>query len=131
VRILSVKQVGASLENELLTLEIVVNAVQAITSDMQIEFTFNRPEIAPRRETFSGESKTYRIEWKPVIGEENRSGDVIRQAVSVTLSYRHKKQMVRIGQTVEVRIKLDPARLRRRVDSKLDLIMGKVPQGLK
>jgi hypothetical protein len=35
------------------------------------------------------------------------------------------------SRTADVRIKLDPPRLRRRVDSKLDLLMGKVLKGLK
>ena len=40
-------------------------------------------------------------------------------------------EIIRLSKTTDVRIKLDPTRLHRRVDSKLDLLMGKVPKGLK
>ncbi len=49
----------------------------------------------------------------------------------VILSHREGKETVRLSRTADVRIKLDPTRLRRRVDSKLDLLMGKVPRELK
>jgi len=49
----------------------------------------------------------------------------------VILSHREGKETVRLSRTADVRIKLDPTRLRRRVDSKLDLLMGKVPKGSK
>ena len=37
---------------------------------------------------------------------------------------------MRLSQAADVRIKLDTARLRRRLDSKLDLLMGKTPREL-
>ncbi len=131
LRIDSLHQVGASLEGEPVALEIVVVAMQAISREVSLELTFSRSEIPARRETFTGEKNTYRVEWKPIIPEENRGEEAIHQSVTVTLNYRYKGQVIRVSRNTEVRIKLDPARLRRRVDSKLDLIMGKVPQGLK
>jgi len=74
------------------------------------------------------------VRWKPQLGEasdEHRSEGVVIQPVTVILSYRKGKETIRLSKTTDVRIKLDPSRLRRRVDSKLDLLMGKVPKGLK
>jgi len=51
--------------------------------------------------------------------------------VSVLLSYREGEQLIRSSKATDVRIKLDTTRLRRRLDSKLDLLMGKVPKELK
>jgi len=49
----------------------------------------------------------------------------------VLLSYREGEQLVRTSRAADVRIKLDTTRLRRRLDSKLDLLMGRVPNKLK
>jgi hypothetical protein len=65
------------------------------------------------------------------VADEDRQRGVVIQPVTVILSYRDGKQTVRLSKTADVRIKLDPSRLRRRVDSKLDMLMGKVPKGLK
>ncbi|OPZ76713.1 MAG: hypothetical protein BWY77_01839 [bacterium ADurb.Bin431] len=63
--------------------------------------------------------------------DEDRRQGVVIQPVTVILSYREGKETVRLSKTADVRIKLDPTRLRRRVDSKLDLLMGMLPKGLK
>jgi hypothetical protein len=55
---------------------------------------------------------------------------MVIQPVTVILAYRHEGHDYRISRTTDVQIKLDPTRLRRRVDSKLDLLMGKTPKGL-
>jgi len=51
--------------------------------------------------------------------------------VTVILTYGQGGKSIRLSKTADVRVKLDPARLHRRVDSKLDLLMGKVPKGLR
>ena len=56
---------------------------------------------------------------------------MVIQPVTVILIYRQREETVRLSRTTDVRIKIDPTRLHRRVDSKLDLLMGKVPKGLK
>ena len=63
--------------------------------------------------------------------DEDRQQVTVIQPVTVILSYREGTETVRLSRTADVRIKVDPTRLRRRVDSKLDLLMGKVPKGLK
>jgi hypothetical protein len=74
------------------------------------------------------------VDWTPQLGEiddEDRRQGLVVQPVTVILSYRHENETVRLSRTADVRVKLDPTRLRRRVDSKLDLLMGKVPKGMK
>lgn len=73
------------------------------------------------------------MRWTPVLGEiteADRSRGVVEQPVATILTFRQGHRTVRLSKTVDVRIKLDPTRLRRRVDSKLDLLMGKTPKGL-
>lgn len=136
----SVEQVGSVSEGEELELQITVVPMQialpgtAITADRSISLTFSREEIPTRREVFRGARATYTVRWQPQLGDvtdEDRRQGVVVQPVTVIVSYRDGKETVRLSKTADVRIKLDPTRLRRRVDSKLDLLMGKVPKGLK
>jgi hypothetical protein len=136
----SVAQAGSVSEGEPLTLEITVGPTRAklpgmaITADVSISLSFSRDEIPTRREVFRGRRATYTVRWTPQLGEisdEDRRQGVVVQPVTVILAYRQAQGTVRLSQTADVRVKLDPTRLRRRVDSKLDLLMGKVPKGLK
>lgn len=129
-----VRQVGSVSEGEELTLEITVAPGQIGLPDLAITLTFSRDEIPTRREVFSGARTTYTVRWTPHledISDEDRGQGVVVQPVTVILTYRRDQETVRLSQSTDVRIKLDPSRLRRRVDSRLDLIMGKVPKGLK
>ena len=63
--------------------------------------------------------------------DEDRQQREVVLPVTVVLAYRQDGETVRLSQTTDVRVKLDPTRLRRRVDSKLDMLMGVVPKGLK
>jgi len=56
---------------------------------------------------------------------------MIEIQLTVILSYRYKDPPYRLSQTVDMRVRLDTTRLRRRIDSKLDLMMGKTPKELK
>jgi len=74
------------------------------------------------------------VQWKPKlkdITEEERNQGFIEIPVTVILTYTHKDQSFRQSKTVDLRIRLDTNRLRRRIDSKLDLLMGKTPKELK
>jgi hypothetical protein len=129
----SVEQAGSVSEGDPLTLEITLVSRQIGLPDLAITLAFSQAEIPTRREVFRGKRTTYRVSWTPQlddISDEDRHQGVIVQKVTVILSYRQGQETVRLSQTVDVRIKLDPNRLRRRVDSKLDLLMGKVPKGL-
>jgi hypothetical protein len=130
----SVQQAGSVSEGEELELKIIVVAMQMALPDMAITLTFSRDEIPTRREVFRGVRTKYTVRWTPQpsdITDDDRHQGVVVQPVTVILTYRQDKETVRLSKTTDVRIKLDPTRLRRRVDSKLDLLMGKVPKGLK
>jgi RNAse (barnase) inhibitor barstar len=139
----SVQQAGSVSEGEELELEITVVPMQMALPDMAITLAFSRDEIPTHREVFRGVRTTYNVRWTPQLGEvteDDRRQGVVVQPVTVILTYRNpvfeknrvsQGEIIRLSKTTDVRIKLDPTRLRRRVDSKLDLLMGKVPKGLK
>lgn len=130
----SVRQVGSASEGEILELEITLQASQMLTPETTFTLSFNREEIPTRKEIFSGMRKTIIVRWSPRFGEvsdEAREVGVLTLPVSVLLSYREGDRLVRVSKATDVRIKLDTTRLRRRLDSKLDLLMGKVPKELK
>jgi len=86
-----------------------------------------------RREFFPGEPRTYRIRWHPTVTitpEAQETGEV-RLPLTVVLQYSEGGTLQRISQSTTVRITIDNTRLRRRVDSKLNLLMGAVPKGLR
>jgi hypothetical protein len=115
-------------------LEITLQANQMFTPETPFTLSFNREEIPTRKEIFSRMRKTILIRWSPRLGEippEARDAGVLELPVSVLLSYRAGEEIVRMSKATDVRIKLDTTRLRRRLDSKLDLLMGKVPKELK
>jgi len=73
---------------------------------------------------------TYAVSWKPRlddIGDEEREHGMRTLPLTVTMSYQQKGQTVRLSRTIELQIKLDPTRIRRRMHSGLDLLMGKRP----
>ncbi|MEN6291672.1 MAG: hypothetical protein ABFD07_06615, partial [Methanobacterium sp.] len=130
----SVHQVGSASEGEVLELEITLQAAQLLMPETPFTLSFNRDDIPTRKEIFSGTRKTISVRWSPRFGEiplEAREAGVMVLPVSVLLSYREGEQLIRSSKATDVRIKLDTTRLRRRLDSKLDLLMGKVPKELK
>jgi hypothetical protein len=129
----SVRQVGSVSEGEPLTLEITVVPLAIGLGDTAITLSFSRDEIPVQRELFTGSAATYTVRWMPVLGEiteADRQRGAVVQPVTAILTFRQGNRTVRLSKTTDVRIKLDPTRLRRRVDSKLDLLMGKTPKGL-
>lgn len=134
LNIASVRQVGSASEGEALELEITLQASQFFTADLPFTLSFSLEDIPTRKEIFSGLSKTVLVRWTPHLGEippEARDAGVLGLPVSVLLAYREGANLVRTSQAADVRVKLDTSRLRRRLDSKLDLLMGKVPKELK
>jgi hypothetical protein len=130
----SLRQVGSASEGEMLELEITLQASQMLAPETPFSLSFNREDIPARREIFTGIRKTILVRWSPEITEMS---DEVREAgemvlpVSVLLTYREGEELVRTSRAADVHIKLDTTRLRRRLDSKLDLLMGKVPRELK
>ncbi|MDD5368141.1 MAG: PglZ domain-containing protein [Anaerolineaceae bacterium] len=129
-----VHQTGTMIEGEPLEMEIRVKSSQWIVNGFPITISFSQNHIPTRKEFYNGVEKTYRVGWKPVmpeITEEHRSRGTVEFPVTVMLSYRLKEQSYRVSKTVDMRVRLDSTRLRRRIDSKLDLMMGKLPKETK
>ena len=131
----SFQQVGSVSEGEPLEVEIVIRSSVQLTQDIAITLSFNLKEVpAPRREIFAGDEGTYRLLWTPAPSEitpEQREAGQLTFPVTVTLTYQQSGKSYKINRTTDLRVKLDTTRLRRRLDSKLDLLMGKVPKELK
>jgi hypothetical protein len=129
-----VEQVGSVSENEPLTLAITISPTRIALEEISLTLSFSHTEIPLRRELFTGQTSTYTVQWTPRLGEispaEREQGEVVIPVTAI-VSYQQGKETIRLTQSVNVRIKFDPGRLRRRIDSKLDLLMGKVPKGLK
>ena len=93
-----------------------------------------RDDIQARKEVFSGSEHEYRVRWTPSLAsptaEEQTAGRVVKQVTAVA-SYRWQNRPVRTTVHGTVEIQLDTTRVRRRLDSKLDSIMGMVPAGLR
>jgi hypothetical protein len=126
-----VHQVGSVMEGDALTLEIKV--AKSLAGSLPVTLSFSREEIPLRREVLSDAHATFGVQWQPRLGaidEAERQGGVVKQAITVIVTFQRGGRLERVSRSLDVRIKLDSTRLRRRVDSKLDLLMGKVPKGL-
>lgn len=108
------------------------SAQEEILFQLQIEA--GDDTIQPRKEVFGGAEHEFRIRWTPKLDsptpEEHSAGKLVRQVTAVA-SYRWKNRTVRSSVHGKVEITLDSSRLRRRLDSKLDSIMGMVPAALR
>lgn len=97
-----------------------------------VTIAFSAPEIGQRREIFSGSPATDIVAWTPKldeIGDAERMAGEVRIPVTAIVTWQGGERSMRLSRTLDVRVKLDTTRLRRRVDSKLHLLMGKVPRG--
>jgi hypothetical protein len=124
-------------EGEEVVLEIEIAGSQAKSASKimgkTITLKFSDSDLAERREFFPGEPRTYRIRWHPnvTITPEAQEAGEVRLPLTVVLQYSEGGTLQRISQSTTVRITIDNTRLRRRVDSKLNLLMGAVPKGLR
>jgi PglZ domain len=100
----------------------------------QLQVDAGLDDIQPRKEIFSGTDHEYRVRWTPKLdnptSEEQKEGKAVKQVTAIA-SYRWKNRSVRTLVHGEVELQLDTTRIRRRLDSKLDSIMGMVPAGLR
>ena len=129
----AIQQVGSVSEGEPLEIEIKVRAYKPVEA-VTITLSFSQKEIAERKEIFTGSERAYRVSWKPVLPEihdDDRALGYKEISVTTILTYRLKEQTYRTSRSVDVRVKFDPNRLHRRIDSKLDLMMGKLPKEMK
>jgi hypothetical protein len=101
---------------------------------LQLQVDAGLDDIQPRKEVFIGTEHDYRFRWTPKVDnatpDEQVKGRVLKQ-VTVIASYRWQNRTLRTTIHGTVEIQLDTTRVRRRLDSKLDSIMGMVPAGLR
>jgi len=131
----ALRQVGSVSEGEPLEIEVSVRAYLMIMQDLAVTLTFNLKEVpTPRKEIFSGVGQVYHLRWTPILPEitpDQREAGYLTISVTAVLAYSHSGKAYKTSRSAELRIKLDTTRLRRRLDNKLDLLMGKVPKELK
>ncbi len=127
---------GALAEGQPLNIVVTARAKMALTEEVlfQLRVDAGLDDIQPRKEVFTGAEHEYRVHWTPKVDspstDEQKAGKVVKQVTAVA-SYRWKNRTVRTSVHGTVEIQLDTSRIRRRLDSKLDSIMGMVPAGLK
>lgn len=127
---------GTPVEGESLEVVIVITAKaeQPVQQEIIFQLKASVDEILPRKEVFVGTEATYQIRWRPkteeATPEEQSQGKMIRP-VTVIASYQWQDRPVRTSCEGQVEVKLDTSRIRRRLDSRLDSIMGMVPKGLR
>lgn len=127
---------GVLAEGQTLDIVLTARAKTTIKDELllQLQVEAGLDEIQPRKEVFTGTEHEYRIRWTPKLDnptpEEQKSGQVVRQVTAIA-SYHWKDRRVRTTIHGTIPIQLDTTRIRRRLDSKLDSIMGMVPAGLR
>jgi hypothetical protein len=127
---------GNPVEGEGLEIILVVTAraETPVEGEILFQLAADLDEIPARKEVFSGEEQTYRIRWVPktdqATPDEQQRGKMSRP-VAVVAIYHWQGRTVRRSVSGTVEIKLDASRIRRRLDSRLDGIMGLVPKGLR
>lgn len=101
---------------------------------IQLQVEAGLDDIQPRKEVFSGTEHDYRVRWTPKVDnptpDEQAKGIVVKRVTAIA-SYRWRNRTPRTTVHGTVEIQLDTTRIRRRLDSKLDSIMGMVPAGLR
>ena len=127
---------GARAEGQPLTIVVTARAKAALTEEVLFHLRVDAglDDIQPRKEVFTGTEHEFKVHWTPKVDaptpDEQKAGKVVRQVTAVA-SYRWKSRTVRRSVHGQVAIQLDTSRIRRRLDSKLDSIMGMVPAGLR
>jgi len=125
-----VSQVNTAGENEPVELEIEVRSSQMFVEDTLLTFSFNVSNLPPHREYITDKEQTVRISWTPElpeITEEHKRKGLIRLPLGGTMKYMDKGKEEKYPISTEVEVRIDPDKLRRKIDSKLDLMMGKIP----
>jgi hypothetical protein len=127
---------GVLSEGQPLDIIITARAKISVKEDVlfQLQVDAGVDDIQPRKEVFSGTEHEYRVRWTPKLDnptqDEQKAGQVVKQVTAIA-GYRWQNRTVRTTIHGSVIIQLDTSRVRRRLDSKLDSIMGMVPAGLR
>lgn len=134
IRITKIEERGAFEEGKEIEIVVLVEAVKAIKEDIPITLELNQENVRPIKEIFSGKSQEYTIRWKPRVDvsdiTDSKSG-ISHKSVTVVGTYQYKDKTIRTSASTDVLIRIETTRIRRRLDSKLDMIMGMVPKGLR
>jgi len=127
---------GVLTENQPLEILIQARANAAMVEDalFLLQVDLGPDSIQPRKDVFSGTEREYKVRWTPKIDspspEEQSAGKIVKQVTAIA-TYRWQNRAIRTSIYGKVEIQLDTSRVRRRLDSKLDSIMGMVPAGLR
>ena len=127
---------GILSEGQLLDVLITARSKMPVQEEVlfQLQVDAGLDDIQPRKEVFTGAEHEYRVRWTPKLdnptADEQKTGKVVKQVTAIA-SYGWKNRKVRTAVHAIAEIQLDTTRVRRRLDSKLDSIMGMVPAGLR
>lgn len=127
---------GVLAEGQPLDILITARAKTPVKEELlfQLQVDAGLDDIQPRKEVFKDSEHEYRVRWTPKLdsptADEQKDGKVVKQVTAIA-SFRWKNRAVRVTFHEKVEIQLDTSRIRRRLDSKLDSIMGMVPAGLR
>jgi hypothetical protein len=127
---------GVLTENQPIDILVQAKAKSPVLEDIlfQLQVDAGQDTIQPRKEVFSGIEHEFKIRWTPKVDSpspgEQSAGKIVKQVTAIA-SYRWKNRTVRSSVHGKLEILLDTSRVRRRLDSKLDSIMGMVPAGLR
>ena len=132
IYIYDLQLLGSLMEGDEVTL--ILN-VAGTARNVRLLINVDQEGIQERTEFFPGGQRSYRIGWRlPVIDtpeqDEIEAGSANR-IVTVTVRYHYKGKSYRTSKTVDVKIHLDSNRLRRRISTKLDIVLGMIPKGLR
>jgi len=125
---------GMLSEGQPLDILVTARAKTPVKDEVLFKLEVDAQDIQPRKEVFSGAENEYRVRWTPKIEtpspDEQQAGKVVKQVTAIA-TYRWENRSIRTAIHDTVEIQLDTSRVRRRLDSKLDSIMGMVPAGLR
>ena len=127
---------GVLAEGQPLEIVLTAKAKKPVKEELlfQLQVDAGLDDIQPRKEVLTSTEQEFRIHWTPKLdnlnAEEQKTGNVVKQVTAIA-SYRWQNRTVRTTIHGKVEIQLDTTRIRRRLDSKLDSIMGMVPAGLR
>lgn len=127
----TVRQVNIATEGEPVDLEIEVGSSQLLEQNALLTFEFNVSNLTPHREYISSTPKIIPIQWVPELPEitmEDRQRGMIVIPLLAKMTYMDKGKAMVGTFSIDVQIRVDQNKLRRRIDSKLDLMMGKIPR---
>jgi hypothetical protein len=127
---------GVLSEGQALDILVTARAKTPVKEELlfQLQVDAGLDDLQPRKEVFSGTEHEYRVRWTPKLDnptpDEQKAGKVVKQVTAIA-TYLWKNRRVRTTIHGTVELQLDTTRIRRRLDSKLDSIMGMVPAGLR